>query len=156
MLDNERTKLRHILEEGLQDPVAGLLRKDLVHETQTTADKKFGIVDHNWHQFGTHDAFVVSAYLRELVRLRLWPLNTSQMKVSEVVKKLHGFEEKEMATAFGFRVFGRDTYCQACVLDPRGRMAKLVERVAAENKGICLDCVKKVESQEMECRLSHD
>jgi hypothetical protein len=99
---------------------------------------------------------VVSAYLRELVRLRIWPLNASQMKISEVVKKLHAFEEKEISTAFGFRVFGRDAHCQACILDPRGRMAKLVERVTAENKGICMDCVKKGESQEMECRLSHD
>jgi hypothetical protein len=156
MLDNERAKLRHILEEGLQEPIAGLLRKDQVHPTKTTADRTYGIVMHNWHQFGTHDAFVVSAYLRELIRLKLWPLNFSQMKISDIIEKLHAYEEKEISTTFGFRVFGRDAHCQACVLDPRGRMAKLLERVAAENKGLCLDCVRKGESQETECRISHD
>ena len=156
MLENERTELRHSLENGLAQTITSLIRKDFVHTDKTISNKIFGSITHTWHHFGIHDSFVISAYLRELSRLAVWPLNLQQMKVSEVLEKLSSFEEKEISTAFGFRIFGRNPQCQACMLDTRTQVAKLVDKIASEAKGLCLDCIKNGDSQGMECRVKHD
>jgi hypothetical protein len=155
-MEKERTSLRQMLEQGLQETITPFIAKEHIQRTQTTADKTAGCINHTQHQFCIHDAFVVSAYLRELYRLGLWPLVIQQMKITDVLDKLSAFDGKELAPSFGFRVFGRDHYCMACTFNPGLLIDLLMKRVMAEAGGACLDCVRKGDAEDVECRIKHD
>lgn len=149
-LEKQRAALREMLSQGLMNPIVALINKEgydkspIVHRT----------INHSKHYaFGMHDSLQVSAYLRELRRLKLWPLDLHRMSIAAVIEDLYRFEEKEIGPSMGFRMHGRVHDCWACIFDPRNKIDQLIGQVKDGAIGICLDClwVGSVEK----CRLGH-
>lgn len=156
-ISRERAKLLHILSEGLQEPVSHFISKQNILASMTSQGNSHNTITHSWHDFCLHDSFVVSAYIRELNRLGLWPLDLPHTTIATVLESLEAFEApRELASAFGYRVFGRNSGCQACVWDHRAKIEGLIDEVSSVAKGLCLDCERQQNRTEGTCRVTHD
>jgi hypothetical protein len=136
------------------DPINPLVGKEHFDKTPT----KDNTVNHSPHyQFGMHDCIQVSSYLRELRRLKLWPLELQEMSVANIIDKIYCFEDKDLGPSMGFRTHGRHVDCWACTFDPRGKLVRLAKEVDDIAKGLCLDCMLRGSSStgDLECRVSH-
>jgi hypothetical protein len=155
MLEKARKSLLQSLEKGLMAPVDQLIGKQNFAPTKTINDKYLGHINHSWHNFCVHDVFTVSSVLRELKAKNLWNVNLGEISISEILDRLHFFEDRDIAQLLGFGLFERSE-CQACSLDPRTKMVKLRKAVLAESNGLCLDCVEReISGSAKECRVKH-
>jgi hypothetical protein len=104
------------------------------------------------------DALQVSAYIRELRRVSLWPLDAQKHKLSSLIEAFHKFEDRDISQYMGFSIFPKSSQCQACGLDTRSKVANLMRNLLKGCRGLCLDCTDKdrVEIEEVECRVKHE
>lgn len=100
----------------------------------------------------------MSAYIRELRRVSLWPLDPQKHKLAAMIKAFHKFEDRDISQSMGFAIFPRSSQCQACMLDTRSKVANLMGKLLKGCKGLCLDCIDKdrLGSEEVECRVTHE
>jgi len=143
-LEMQRQRLRQTIADSLQEPVASLVSKEW-------CSHRF----HADHSFGIHDAIQISAYLRELYRLQVFPLDFERMEILDVLDKLSGFDERGLNSALGFPVQGRMADCTGCTFDARIQIDQLERTVMTLATGLCLDCMRHGPSQGSECRIRH-
>lgn len=112
-------------------------------------------VDHYRRYFGLHDCIRVSAYVRELHRVKLWHLDFNEVNVQEVVQMVDKFRNQELELELGFGYWGLQNNCGACTFDHR---RVLVDFIAEMDKyaGLCLDCLTKTKKEPgTDCRVQH-
>ncbi|KAH8892686.1 hypothetical protein GQ53DRAFT_862305 [Thozetella sp. PMI_491] len=139
-LEKQREALRRVIHLGLMEPIQPLIDKNNYDKTPINDSR-------------------VSAYLRELRRLKLWPLAWPNRSINSVLDDLSHFEEKELGTSLGFRMHGRHPQCSACQYDPRTKLDLLIKKVELEAAGLCLDCLHRGSSPApggTECRVKHN
>jgi len=149
-LEMQRRMLRQTIADSLQEPVASLVKKDGLNASPMVTHRF-----HADHSFGIHDAIQVSAYLRELSRLQVFPLDLEQMQILDVLEKLSSFDESRINSALGFPMQGRMADCTGCTFDARIQIDQLERTVMTRATGLCLDCMRHGPSQGSECRIRH-
>ncbi len=136
-------------------PVAPLVNKEGI-DSSPTLDSS---INHTkYFAFGVHDSLQIYAHLRELRRLKLWPLEMHQISIENVLKALNKFEKREIGPSMGFRMHGRVHDCFACVYDPHTKIEGLIKEIHASARGLCLECLRNSRSNSaaaLECGGNH-
>jgi len=116
--------------------------KNAVMHTVVSRSRKFCVLD----------TFVCAAYIRQLSRLGLWPVQLETRNINDVLSALNGFQEIDLGKQFGFDTRCRFALCDACSLGTKRKIDQLVKEVEQGVKGLCLDCVRNGPQKEG-CRI---
>ena len=148
-------ELKRQLLEKLEEIIVPLLKKPML-----AGYPKLGILRdstnesaaHRKHHFSECDSVRISEYMKELLRLGLWPLTTASHK-SDLVDII----AKVRSGQFGGPGLVIDR-CPSCQLDLSTETFLAVEDVLKVFQGLCLDCLKYGETKDGEvarCRIPH-
>lgn len=100
--------------------------------------------DHSSNSGGSsvckHDVGMTFDYIKELVDLVLWPIDSKDWDVSHVILMLGKFRGRRLAQD-GLEVgHGYGGKCNACSLNILCHMDQLKRFLMVKTKGLCLDC----------------
>ncbi|KAL9105753.1 MAG: hypothetical protein Q9187_008661 [Circinaria calcarea] len=147
--------LKRQLLKKIEEIIAPLLKKRMAPaypKLGILRDSGGGSNSHRRRHFSECDSVRIGVYMKELLRLGLWPLTTAFCKsdlVDIVTKVRSGQFEPPSLVGDG---------CLSCQLDLGAEASLAVEDVLKVFHGLCLDCVKYGEPQEGEvarCRNPH-
>lgn len=150
-LEHQRAVLRQIIADCLQEPVVSLVSM----ESRDRSLINNHYVSRASCSFVMHDALLARAYLGELYRLRVFPLEFDQMEIGVVLDKLSDFEEKSLSLDLRIPIHNYNDDCTACTFDSRNHIDELEKTIRSQALGLCLDCVRHGPSRGSECRVKH-
>lgn len=150
--------MRQSLEKGLQEPITGVLKKYSVSTSTLTIGRVGTTVSLTHSAYGAfcvHDTVKVSAYLRELCRLKLWPTDLRRRRLADVLAALDNFKDVNLGVALGL---AKDASEETCASSPtyfKSVVMTLVNDIRDEVVGLCLDCTRAGEVKSDGCRIEH-